>query len=206
MTDNANPVNAVGERAAAQVEVELKFRVADPSEFYGRLEDAGAERRGPVEVHRDEYWAHPNRDFAETREAFRIRSLNGQHLVTYKGPPQTGPAKIRREIELPFATGTPLSEIQELLSLLGFKSVATVEKVRRQFHFPCEQRQVLVTIDHVKELGFFTEIEVVCESFEVDQSVEIIMQIAEELRLESPIRQSYLTLLLESRRTDGGKP
>lgn len=183
-------------------EVELKFRLEDPTEFLQRLEQIGAERLGPVEVHLDEYWAHPQRDFKSTKEALRIRSINGEHRLTYKGPPQEGAAKIRREIELPFGPGTPLQEIRELLSLLGFTPVARVAKIRRCFRVPAKSGRnsgPLVTIDQVNELGMFTELEWVCPSSDVAAAVADLSQLADGLGLRDPIRRSYLSLLLEQR-------
>ncbi len=183
-------------------EVELKFRLTDPAEFLKRLEGIGAERFGPVEVHLDEYWAHPLRDFKATKEALRIRSINGEHRFTYKGPPREGAAKIRREIELPFTPGTPLQEVQEFLSLLGFTSVARVAKIRRCFRVPATSGRntgPVVTIDRVNEIGMFTELELVSPANDIAAAVADLAKLAEKLELNDPIRRSYLTMLLEHR-------
>ena len=55
-------------------EVELKFRIDDPQRIAGLLDGLEA-TPGEIEQHRDTYFNHPARDFAETDEAFRIRSI-----------------------------------------------------------------------------------------------------------------------------------
>ena len=50
-----------------------------------------------MQEHVDTYYNHPSRDFAETREALRIRRVDGVPMVTYKGTKLPGEVKARRE-------------------------------------------------------------------------------------------------------------
>ena len=47
----------------------------------------------------DTYFSHPARDFAATDEALRIRSIDQENFVTYKGPKLDATTKTRREID-----------------------------------------------------------------------------------------------------------
>ncbi len=87
------------------LEVEQKFRVASHHTLRDLLAELKAESL-PVERHCDTYMRHPCRDFASTGEAFRVREVNDETLVTYKGSRLSGPVKIRKELELPLAEGT----------------------------------------------------------------------------------------------------
>ncbi len=73
-------------------EVEQKYRVDDVSDLQSRLDQRGASR-GDLEQHSDTYYNHPNRDFSQTGEAFRIRRINGIPLITYKGAKLAGAIK-----------------------------------------------------------------------------------------------------------------
>ena len=85
-------------------EVEQKFRVDGFAEIETHLARLGAEIENPIEQV-DTYFAHPQRDFAATDEALRIRQVGDENFVTYKGPKIDSQTKTRREIELPFASG-----------------------------------------------------------------------------------------------------
>ena len=116
-----------------QYEVEQKFRLDAPAEFIAaRLLEFGATAIGEVRQ-ADHYFNHPVRDFATTDEALRIRSVGDQNWLTWKGPKIDQNTKTRREIESSLGDGSKTAEeICEVLTILGFHSVAVVRKVRKQ--------------------------------------------------------------------------
>src|SRR6185295_14932137 len=104
-------------------EVEQKFPVTDLPALEARLAGVGA-REEKVLSQVDQYFAHPARDFARTDEALRIRRVDAENLVTYKGPKLDAATKTRREIELPLAPGDQgAKSFAELLQALGFRPV-----------------------------------------------------------------------------------
>ncbi len=125
-----------------QYEVEQKHRVADIAALIASLTKRGAQLGEPMEQS-DQYFAHPCRDFANTDEALRIRTVGGKSVVTYKGPKLDTTTKTRREIELsldPEDAGG--AEFHELLAALGFTPVAVVRKQRRTFYIRSAGHQV----------------------------------------------------------------
>src|SRR3954464_1627785 len=101
-----------------QFEVEQKHRVDDERSLLERLAERGVEIGPPVEQS-DKYFAHPCRDFSQTDEALRIRTVGEQSFVTFKGPKIDTTTKTRREIELPLDAGDPRGEkFGELLESL----------------------------------------------------------------------------------------
>ena len=80
------------------LEVELKFPLDDALSLRERLVSVGAEAKSMV-VQSDAYFNHPARDFAQTDEALRIRTVGDESVVTYKGPKLGGSAKTRFELE-----------------------------------------------------------------------------------------------------------
>ena len=67
------------------LEVEAKFRLMDPKPVEARLRTWGAKLVAD-HVEADHYLNAPDRDFARTDEAFRLRRIGERNLLTYKGP------------------------------------------------------------------------------------------------------------------------
>src|SRR5207253_2313519 len=106
-----------------QYEVEQKVRFSDLRAIDEKLRQLGA-AEGPAIVQIDCYFRHPSRDFAQTDEALRIRTVGNEHWITYKGPKIDLETKTRRELELPIGAGQQtIDGFTELLEALGFSSV-----------------------------------------------------------------------------------
>jgi len=178
-------------------EVELKFFLADRDVFMSLLSELDAQCGLPIEQH-DCYWQHPSRDFGQTDEALRIRSVGDANLITYKGPLVDDETKTRREIELPIGTG-PLNreKCAELFRALGFGEFHTVAKQRLPYRLLWEGREIEVVIDDVVDLGSYVEIEALADEEQLDAARSSILRLADRLGLENSIRKSYLCLLLE---------
>ena len=76
----------------SEFEVEQKLRVEEFGAVRAQLLELGAVEKGTVEQS-DTYFAHPQRDFAATDEAFRLRRIGSQNRVTYKGPKRAAAVK-----------------------------------------------------------------------------------------------------------------
>lgn len=76
------------------LEVEMKFKVTSPERIQEQLNMMGFL---PSEKHfeSDRYYNAPDRDFAQTDEALRIRQVGDESQLTYKGPKQGAPTKSR---------------------------------------------------------------------------------------------------------------
>lgn len=172
------------------IEVEVKVR-ADHSKVRSILKNIGATKIG-VEIQSDSYFAAPYRDFAKTDEALRIRSLDGQAVLTYKGPKLDKLSKTREELE------TPVDEVAMagILHALGFSEAGIVRKKREVFR----AGEITVCLDAVEGLGEFLEVEIVAEN-EKDLEVsrgklfEFLKQF--DAGEKDSIRTSYLEMVLE---------
>lgn len=187
-------------------EVELKFPLADHarSEFIEKIERLGA-ARGPTLHQVDVYYAHPSRDFGQTNEAFRIRSVDDENYVTYKGPLVDQHTKTRHEIEIPVASGAEQrNKLAELLLCLGFSEFGSVRKVRQTWHLKWEGYEPEVVIDDVANLGLFVELECLAEDSCRDEVRDSLLQLAAELGLSGSERRSYLQLLRERQKPSAG--
>ncbi|MBI5758537.1 MAG: class IV adenylate cyclase [Planctomycetales bacterium] len=184
-------------------EVELKFPLSGnvaADDILSRLIACGA-IPGPSVEQRDLYFAHPSRDFAQTDEAFRLRQIGEQNVVTYKGPVIDKQTKMRRELELPLPDGqATIDGYSELLQLLGFRPVRDVRKTRVPFHLVFEGRELEIALDDVATLGLFVEIETLADDSTREPARDAILNFARTLGLANPERRSYLCLLLEQDR------
>jgi adenylate cyclase, class 2 len=186
------------------MEAECKYRVPDIERTRARLTEIGAVLLR-IERHRDTYLRHPSRDFRSTDEALRIREVDGEPFITYKGPRLTGPIKIRPEIELPLVAGT-LEDWMKIWGHLGFVVALTVPKSRDVYQLEREGRFLTITLDQIESLGAFTEIErIVNCSSEIEQAKLDIQEVGKMLQLSEVEPRSYLGLLL-AKQAEGESP
>lgn len=172
------------------IEVEVKVR-ADHSKVRTVLKKIGAVKVG-VEIQSDTYFAAPYRDFAKTDEALRIRSLDGQAVLTYKGPKLDGVSKTREELETPVEEATTT----EILHALGFSEAGIVCKQREVF----KAGEITVCLDAVEGLGEFLEVEIVAETEkDLDISRGKLFELLKQFGAgeKDSIRTSYLEMVLE---------
>jgi adenylate cyclase class 2 len=180
-------------------EVEVKYRSVDHDELRRLLIERGAGEDPAVEQE-DVYLSHPARDFAQTREALRLRRIGAENRVTYKGPRFPGPTKTREEIEIPFDAGEiPFRELARLFEILGFLPVAAVRKRRVTFHLHRPPHEIEVSLDRVEGLGDFAEIEAITRNAAGLISAQTaVLELAAQLGMDQVEPRSYLRMVLDS--------
>ena len=204
-------------------EVEVKVP-ADHDAVRAALEAAGADRRGTV-AQSDTYYDAPHRDFAETDEAFRVRTVasavegfergddlsgdvdavlsgsaraDGETRVTYKGPLVEAESKTREEFE---TTVGDAEEMAAVLDGLGFEPAADVRKLRARYRL----EEFTVLLDAVEDVGDYVEIETEVDGeAEVAAAREDACAVLRDLGLDptEQVRTSYLGLRLGVDETD----
>jgi len=175
-------------------EVELKLQ-ADHDRVRERLADHGADRIDTV-TQEDTYYNAPDRDFAETDEALRVRRETDDDtrvVLTYKGPLVDSASKTREEAQTHVADS---AAIEAILTGLGYEPTATVTKEREQYALG----DCTVTLDRVEGLGEFVEVERDVPEGDIDNARRDAIAVLESLGLDpdDQIRTSYLGLLLEA--------
>ena len=179
-------------------EVEQKFPVHDFALLESRLLSIGATPGEPAEQV-DTYYSHPARDFAKSDEALRIRSIDQQSFITYKGPKIDHTTKTRREIELALPPGKEqANDFGSLLTTLGFQPVRKVRKIRHPFNLVWEDRSVEAALDEVDDLGCFVELELIASAEELPIAKHALESLVAALELGASERRSYLEMLLAS--------
>lgn len=178
-------------------EVELKYAVSDVPRVVAAIEKLNAHWMDTVRQS-DTYFTHPQRDFAVSDEAFRLRTVGEKHWLTYKGPLVDRETKTRQEVEVPLADG-PLTSQQviSMLTSLGFRAVRRVEKTRRSAHLRWQDWDVEVSFDAVDQLGSFLEIEIIADAERWEVAKSAALSLAAHLGFANVERRSYLQMLIE---------
>ncbi len=146
--------------ALKMLEVEMKFPDADFALIEQRLAEQNAR---PLKTLREEdhYFNAPDRDFARTDEALRLRRVGSSNFVTYKGPKRDLQTKTRTEIEVALAPGDQAADdFIQLLTHLGYQPVYVVRKSRRVYNLECAGFPLEICLDDVEGLGRFVELEI----------------------------------------------
>ena len=92
----------------------------------------------------DHYLNAPDRDFARTDEALRLRRIGENTFLTYKGPRRDAASKTRTEVEVPCPPGEATAEAYlKLFRSLGYRpdgggqqAAADLRVVPRRLHRP----------------------------------------------------------------------
>jgi adenylate cyclase class 2 len=185
------------------LEVEMKFPIVDQAALEGRLQALGA-RFNLSRVETDRYFNAPDRDFAVTDEALRIRQIEELSVLTYKGPKLDATTKTRTEIEVPLEVGGggAAENMVGILKHLGYREVAVVRKARTLFHVAYQSFDVEICLDRVEDVGSYAEIEIQATPNQLDTARAAVLSLARELELQDSERRSYLELLL-ARKLEG---
>ncbi len=167
------------------LEREIKLRFANPADARAAIVKAGAT---PIRGRRlqEDNLLDAGEQLHQRRCVLRIRIEQGRTLLTFKGPVQPSPMKVREEIETVAGDGDALLHLFEEL---GFRVWFRYQKYREEFAW----EDVIVALDETP-IGTFVEIE---------GGEQGITQLAQALGrgADDYIVDSHRTLFCEYRRT-----
>jgi len=187
------------------LEVEVKYRLPDPAAVEAKLCEWGAVVVAD-HVEADHYLNAPDRDFARTDEAFRMRRIDERTVLTYKGPRRDTGSKTRTEIEVPCPPGDAAAEaFLKLFRSLGYRPTAVVRKRRRIYEWRRDAFKVHACLDDVEHVGRFVELEIVANDDQYEAASRTVLRIAADLGLGPTEMRSYLEQLLGRAVKPGGE-
>lgn len=114
----------------------------------------------------DVYYTSKFKDFIGPEECLRIRTRDGVSELTWK-PPTTTEMLDRQQYwkqELNIDLGAQALLMREMLTNLDFIEYVVVEKDRHEFSV---DNATTVTVDELKGVGVFVEVETMCEDAEL---------------------------------------
>lgn len=136
---------------AAIMEREIKLSFRDAKEARQAILAAGATPLRERRLQEDCLLDTPDDQLLRRRCVLRVRMESGKTLITFKGPVQTSPMKLREEMETMVGDGLLLLRV---LEEIGFRVWFRYEKYREEFaHEDCT-----IAVDETP-VGTFVEIE-----------------------------------------------
>ncbi|HEX3662994.1 MAG TPA: class IV adenylate cyclase [Acidobacteriaceae bacterium] len=116
------------------LEIEVKFRVADPAALRRHLATAGFHEKTPRTFERNVLYDTPDRRLRARTAILRVRKYGERWVVTFKcPPPDNDPSarhKSREETETPVQDGEAIGHI---FTQLGYQPTFVYEKWRTEF-------------------------------------------------------------------------
>lgn len=175
------------------LEVEMKFPVSQPEATMALLLKLGFQA-GDKHLEIDRYYNAPDRDFAQTDEALRIRQVGNECRLTYKGPKMGATGKVRKEHEVDLTEGSARMMHQILLDL-RYQPSLEVRKQRTTYHHAA-QKDIEVAWDEVEQLGNFVELELKVPEGDQAEALVCLKALSQAMGLSTEERRSYLEMLL----------
>ena len=164
------------------LEREVKIRFSDPDLARSSLARIGAVRLRPRRLQDDTLFDTADSALRARRSVVRLRREPDRAFVTFKGPVQPGPMKMREEQETEVADA---EVIRRVLQELGLQAWFRYQKFREEFQAP----GVIIALDETP-IGTYLEIE---------GSEEGILTVTDALGCSPPdfILDSYRGLFLK---------
>lgn len=181
-------------------EVEVKVKAAH-DKIKNDLIGDGAVFAGVEEQH-DIYFNSRERDFSKTDEALRIRFVDSEGEITYKGKKVDTISKTRPEYNSPVNA----AEMEKILLALGYFVSGSVNKRREIYTW----KNFIIGFDSIAELGEFVEVESdlrdISGKEEIQKEIDKIFEFLGKYGLtkEDSIRTSYLEMVLEKQKKSNG--
>lgn len=195
-------------------EVEIKVQIHDLDTFRELVYYHGGVYKISL-LHEDIYFNMPEelRDFRNTDEALRLRksdefdknneniAFDSKCYLTYKDKKLDSKTKTRQEIEVNIDN---LDKMKEILKILGFREVITVQKERELYEIIFHDEKIELLLDYIPKLKqYFMELEIVVPMLEdIERARGVLFKILEVFNIskKDSIRKSYLELILQKTR------
>jgi predicted adenylyl cyclase CyaB len=182
------------------LEVERKARIGDPGSIERRLEALGVLEDEVVKE--DRYYLigwQPGGaiDFASD-PIFRVRMAAGRAVLGWKSRTFEGTTEVNDEREIDL--GDPAAAIDWLEGYLGLSPFVVKHKRTRLFVLAGELAPARVELNHVRSLGHFVEVEVLCEPDGRDEAVRLVDRVFTALEIPGQAVETryYIDLLMDA--------
>jgi len=136
---------------ADSIEREVKLRFDTPADARAAVARAGGVPLRARRLQADSLFDFDDDRLKQSRCTLRVRREDRASLLTFKGPVQPGPMKVREELETQAADGDVLGQ---MLDRLGLHVWFRYEKYREEF----TRDGVVIAVDETP-IGTFVEIE-----------------------------------------------
>jgi len=163
----------------AWLEVETKVRVHDAKDMRRRIESIAVFVKKRKKA--DDYFAIKRRGYPH--KAFRIRATKEEFVVNFKKWLKEywdRDIVVKREFEFNLKGRDHVEHLLELFRDLGFSEWIRKTKVSESYRYRKDGR-ANIELNNVEHLGYFVEIEYLCQLHEMQKAKRVIRQILKEL-------------------------
>jgi len=156
------------------MEIEIKATFDDKEKLRKSLKSIGAKEE-KIKHQIDEYYNHPSRDTRETKEYIRLRYKHGENNGIFAHHINISDG-VNKEFEVPV---DDIKTFKIMLKGLSFPLLGVIDKKRETFKF----EEFIITIDEVKDIDNFVEIEVDGEESEIKEKKAKCIELLEKIGL-----------------------
>ena len=156
------------------MEIEIKATFEDKAKLKSKLESLGAKVE-KVKHQVDEYYNHPSRDTRKTKEYLRLRFKPRETKAVFAYHVNIADG-VTKEYEVPIEN---LPTFKEILKGLNFPLLGVIDKKRETYRLG----EFIISIDEVKDIDNFIEIEVDGEEYEIAEKKTQCIAMLEKLGL-----------------------
>lgn len=132
----------------------------------------------------DDYFAIQKKGYP--KKAFRFRTTKDDVEITFKKHLKkywTKEVVVKKEFEFTLKGKEEKKDILELFSDFGFKE--WVRKVKRnETYIYKANKNISIEINHVKNLGYFIEMEYLCQKNDVKKAIKALTNLLKELEID----------------------
>ena len=154
------------------MEIEVKATYNNKEKLRESLKKLGAKQE-KTKHQIDEYYNHPSRDTRKTNEYIRLRYNTGENLGTFAHH-----INIADGVNKEFEVGIDNLEVfKKIINNFGFQLLGVIDKERETYKL----EEFSITLDDVKDVDNFIEIEVDGEESEISEKKEKCLKILEKL-------------------------
>ncbi len=164
------------------LEVETKVKIHDAESMRKRVRKIAdfVKKRKKA----DDYFSIKRKGYP--KKAFRIRATKDEFVVNFKKWLKKYWSKdivVKKEFEFNLRDKEHLEHLLELFRDLGFSEWIRKTKISESYRYR-KDRRANIEINNVEHLGYFLEIEYLCQKHEMQKAKRVIRQILKELNVK----------------------
>ncbi len=158
------------------IEVEAKIRISNPSDFRKKAKEIGRFVNREKKV--DDYYTLENlKEYP--RKSLRVRRVAGSYEINFKQKlSYIRGVHVKNEQEFVVKDAGPFVE---LIRDFGFKRWLRKEKISENYAI---NKNFHIEINYVKNLGWFLEIEYLCDKREINMARKRVLEIVEKMGIK----------------------
>lgn len=172
-------------------EIEIKYYLGNSKDLIVKKMNDYKFELVNQETQIDTYYTSKHKDFIKSEECLRIREYNNKIELTWKPPTTVSMASEKQywKEELNIQIIDNKEKIMRLLMVLDFVEYITVDKNRTNYKY---DEETTISIDFIKDVGYFLEIETLSrnekESISKNISIANLLQLVESSIVNIPYR------------------